>query len=83
MTTEPAASAMPTPADVRVLTADERAHRPEAHVGREHEELDCDELLRSGLRSLGHLAGASEAPDDDQTREALDDRVEPEPDERD
>ena len=46
-------------------------------------ELDCHQLLRSGLGGLGEHAGAGEAPDDDYAREALDRAVDAEADQRD
>ena len=42
----------PEPAHIRALAADQRLDRLEADVGREHEELDRDELLRALLGGL-------------------------------
>src|SRR5829696_4538171 len=73
----------PDPARLRTVPRGERADRLVRDVRREQEELDRDELLRAPLGRTGEHARAREAPDDHDAREALDRRVEAEPDERD
>jgi hypothetical protein len=48
---------------VTAVAADERLHRLEAHVRREHEELEGDELLREVLGGGREHPRAGEAPD--------------------
>ena len=61
----------------------ERADCVLGDVGREQEEGDRDESLCALLGALGQPAGAGEAPDNDDRREALDRGVEAEPEQRD
>ena len=54
--------------------------RLESDEGSEDEELCGNELLRALLRHLGVQASACEPPDDHETRDTFDERIETEPD---
>ena len=71
------------PAHLGVRAAGQRADRLHGHVGREHEELERDQLLRPLLGRMREHPRPGEAPDDDHRREALDHRVQAEADQRD
>ena len=66
-----------------MLAVDEGADGVLGDVGGEQEEGDRDEPLGALLGVLGESAGAGEAPDDDDRREALDRGVEAEAEQRD
>ncbi len=61
-----------------MVGSEERPHRLDADVGREDEEADSDKLLRPSLGGLGVTPAHTEAPDDDETCQRLDQGVEAE-----
>jgi hypothetical protein len=66
-----------------MLGGDELVHTFESHVGSKEEELDRDELLRPPFGRRREESRAGEAPDNDEARNPLDSRVDPETDQRD
>src|SRR5437660_1102372 len=66
-----------------MLTGYERVDGLRANVGGEHEERDRDHLLCAALGTLRSQTPSGEQPEDDEAREALDQRVRSEADQGD
>ena len=78
MTSDAAASTIPTGEGSGSCAADQRPQRLEAHVGGEGEERERHQPQRLPFPGLGHPV--TELPQDDEAAGDLDHRVQPEPD---